>query len=51
MAAFAWISVVFEQKLSYGFPGPVQREAIVPLEVFVVESYLNGFLDEAVHVS
>jgi len=48
---FAWISVVFEQQLCYGVPGPAQCEAIVPVEVFLVESYLDGFLDEAVHVS
>jgi hypothetical protein len=50
MAAFSWISVVFEQ-LCYGIPGPAQREAIVSVEVFVVESYLDGFLDKNVPVS
>jgi len=48
---FAWLSVVSEQQLSYGVPGPAQCEAIVPVEVVLVESYLDGFLDEAVHVS
>jgi hypothetical protein len=47
----AWVGVMFEQQLSYGVPGLAQCEAIVPVEVFVVESYLDGFLDEAVHVS
>jgi hypothetical protein len=48
---FAWIKVVCEQQLGYGVPGPAQCEAIVPVEVVLVESYLDGFLDEAVHVS
>jgi hypothetical protein len=47
---FAWIKVVYEQ-LGYRVPGPAQREAIVPVEVVLVESYLDGFLDEAVHLS
>jgi hypothetical protein len=51
VAAFAWISVMFEQQLCYRVPDPAQCEAIVPVEVFVVESYLDGVLDKAVHVS
>jgi hypothetical protein len=52
MAAFLPGSVVvFEQQLCYGISGLAQHEAIVPVEVFVVESYLDGFLDKAVHVS
>jgi hypothetical protein len=47
---FAWIIVVFEQ-LCYRVPGPAQYEATVPVEVFVVESHLDCFLDEAVHIS
>jgi hypothetical protein len=42
---FAWITVVCEQQLSYRVPGLAQCEAIVPVEVVLVESYLNGFLD------
>jgi hypothetical protein len=48
---FAWIKVMCEQQLGYRVPGPAQCEAIVPVEVVLVESYLDGFLDEAVHVS
>jgi hypothetical protein len=51
VATFAWIIVMFEQQLCYGIPDLAQHEAIVPVEVYVVESYLDGFLDEAVHVS
>jgi hypothetical protein len=47
---FAWLNVMFEQQLCYGVPGPAQCEVIVPVEVDLVESYLVGFLDEAVHV-
>jgi hypothetical protein len=43
MAAFAWIIVMFEQQLCYRVPGPAQHEAIVPVEVFVVETYVDGF--------
>jgi hypothetical protein len=42
MAAFAWISVMFEQQMCYRVPGPIKCEAIVPVEVSVVESYLDG---------
>jgi hypothetical protein len=49
--SFAWISVMFEQQLCYRVPGPAQCEATDPVEVFVVESYLDCFLDETVHVS
>jgi hypothetical protein len=48
---FAWIKVMCEQQLGYRVPGPAQCEAIVPVEVVLVESYLDGFLDKAVHVS
>jgi hypothetical protein len=51
MAAFAWISVMFEKQLCYVVPVLAQCEAIVPVEVSVVESYLDGFLDKAVYVS
>jgi hypothetical protein len=47
---FAWIKVVCEQ-LGYWVPGTAQCEAIVSVYVVLVESYLDGFLDEAVHVS
>jgi hypothetical protein len=42
---------VFEQQICYRVPGPAQCEATVPVEVFVVESFSDCFLDEAVHVS
>jgi hypothetical protein len=42
---------MFEQQLCYRVSGLAQCEATVPVEVFVVESYLDCFLDEAVHVS
>jgi len=42
---------MFEQQLSYRVPGPAQCEAIVLVEVRLVESYLDVFLDKAVHVS
>jgi hypothetical protein len=48
---FAWIIVEFEQQLFYRVPGPAQCEATVHILVFVVKSYLDCFLDEAVHVS
>jgi hypothetical protein len=51
VAAFAWLNVVSEEQFCYGIPGPAQSETIVPIEVFVVESYLDCFLDEAVHES
>jgi hypothetical protein len=35
----------------YRVLGTAQCEATVSVEVFVVESYLDCFLDEAVHVS
>jgi hypothetical protein len=47
----AWIEVVCEQQLGYWVPGPAQYEAIISVDVVLVESYLYGFLDEAVHVS
>jgi hypothetical protein len=47
---FAWIKVVCEQ-LGYWVLGPAQCEAIISVDVVLVESYLDGFLDEAVHVS
>jgi hypothetical protein len=48
---FAWIMVVCEQQLGYQVPGPAKCEAITSVHVVLVESYLDGFLDEAVHVS
>jgi hypothetical protein len=48
---FAWIEVVCEQQLGYWVPGPAHCEAIISVDVVLVESYLDGFLDEAVHVS
>jgi hypothetical protein len=45
----AWIKVVCEQQLGYWVPDPAQCEAIISVDV-LVESYLDGFLDEAVHV-
>jgi hypothetical protein len=47
---FAWIKVVCGQQLGYWVPGPAQCEAIVSVDVILVESYLDGFLDKAVHV-
>jgi hypothetical protein len=46
-----WIEVVCEQQLGYWVLGPAQCEAIISVDVVLVESYLDGFLDEAVHVS
>jgi hypothetical protein len=47
----AWTEVVCEQQLGYWVPGPAQCEAIISVDVVLVESYLYGFLDEAVNVS
>jgi hypothetical protein len=48
---FAWIKVVCEQQLGYWFPAPTQCKAIISVGVLRVESYLDGFLDEAVHTT
>jgi hypothetical protein len=45
----AWIEVVCEQQqqqqqqLGYWVPGPAQCEAIISVDVVLVESYLYGF--------
>jgi hypothetical protein len=41
---------VCEQQICFSVPGPAQCEAIVSVDVVLVESYLDGYLDEAVHV-
>jgi hypothetical protein len=48
---FASIKVVCEQQLGYWVPGLGQCEAIMSVDVVLIESYLDGFLDKAVHIS
>jgi len=45
---FGWIKVLREQQLGYWVPGPAQCEAIISIDVVLVESYLDGFLAEAI---
>jgi hypothetical protein len=45
---FVWIKVVCEQQLGYWVPGPVHCETIISVDVVLVKSYLDGFLDETI---